>query len=129
MAIKKSPSFHALRMQELSMAVHLGCTAGERAVAQEIRVLVELRFAEAPLGTRSDQLQDTVCYARMAEVLFEHCRGREFQLIERMAYEFYGLIRDLAGPSVTVAVRVHKVRPPVQNLLGGTAYSCGDFAL
>lgn len=122
-------AFNALRIEDLSLSVHLGCTAEERAVAQEIRATVELRFLEIPKGTTTDSLQDTVCYAQISEAIRKHCESREFQLVERIGYEVYGIVRELTGPNVEVGISIHKVRPPVENLRGGIFYRCGDFPL
>ncbi len=121
--------FQALKIDQLSLAVHLGCTAEERATPQEVRVSVELRFHEAPKGTLTDALADTICYARVSQAITTHCESREFNLVERMAFEVYGLVREISGPSVDVVIALHKVRPPVANLQGGTWFRCGDFAL
>lgn len=120
--------FHSLRLEDLRLAVHLGCTPEERAVVQEVRIAVELRFLVAPFGTESDELSDTVCYAEISDKITRHCESREFKLIERMGFECYHLVRELTDREVGVAVTVHKVKPPVNNLRGGAHYRCGDFA-
>jgi len=116
-------------MDCFSLAVHLGCSAEERRQTQEVRVSVQLRFQSTPAGCTSDSLEDTVCYAQLAEAILSHCRGREFQLIERLGFELYKVVRQVTGAGPQISVRVHKVRPPVDNLLGGSVYCCGDFAL
>ncbi len=122
-------SFNALKIEALSLSVRLGCSIEERSKPQEVRVAVELRFREAPKGMVTDSLIDTICYAKVSEAIKTHCESGEFQLVERMAHEVYGLIREMTGPAVEVGVSLHKVRPPVENLLGGTFFRCGDFAL
>lgn len=122
-------SFHALKIQDLILSVRLGCMAEERSNPQEVRITVELRFQNAPKGTQTDSLEDTVCYAKVSELIQRHCDSREFKLVERMGFEIYGLIREFAGPQVDVGICIHKVRPPVPRLIGGTFYRCGDFEL
>jgi len=77
----------------------------------------------------TDALSDTICYAKVSEAIQTHCESREFQLVERIAYEVYGLIRDVTGPDIEIGVAIHKVRPPIQSIHGGTFFRCGDFAL
>jgi len=121
--------FHALRVNDLKYMVRLGCTVEERAVPQEVRLTLEFRFTQPPCGVSSDRLDDTICYAEVSALLAKHFAAREFQLIEKIAYDAYLLGRELAGTRATVAVAALKVKPPVANLLGGAAYSCGDFQL
>lgn len=125
-----APRFHSLQIQDLSLQVSLGCTAEERAILQEVRLSVQFRFSSIPAGARTDALQDTLCYAQISALLQEHCCSREFQLIERLGFECYAILKNWLLPSDTqVALRVHKVRPPVPQLLGGSHFTCGDFAL
>jgi dihydroneopterin aldolase len=117
-----------MKIQSLSLNVKLGCSPEERALRQEVRVSAELRFFEQPGGVQSDDLKDTICYARICETLREYGEGREFQLIEKMAGDFYRLTKDLVEGQAAVSVTIHKVKPPVPGLLGGAEYRVGDFA-
>lgn len=127
--LEVKPSFNALGVESLGLSVRLGCSREERLQPQEVRVSVEFRFPEAPLGTQTDALEDTICYAKVSRVIQQHCESREYQLVEKIAHEIYGLLRVLSGSSVEIGISVHKVRPPVENLRGGTFFRCGDFAL
>jgi dihydroneopterin aldolase len=120
-------SVHSLRLEELSVQVHLGCTGEERVNSQEVRLTVELRFHKAPLGAHSDALADTVCYAEISEALTSRLEAVEYNLIERLAYDAFAIAKDIASSKVDVGIIVHKVRPPVANLNGGAWFRCGDF--
>jgi len=122
------PKVCALRIDDLSLQVQLGCTAEERAVPQEVRLSVEMKFAQIPQASFSDSLIETVCYAQISHVLKEHCETRSFQLIERIGAECFSLLKELTRKqSVEICLHVHKVRPPVQNLIGGSHFVCGDY--
>lgn len=118
---------HSLTVRELQLQVHLGCTAEERLHAQEVRVGVELRFFSTPAGTVSDDLRDTICYARLSTALREHVSGREFQLVEKMGQDFYSIIHGMVEGRAEIGVTVHKVRPPIEGLIGGVEYRVDDF--
>lgn len=122
--------FHSLRLEDLSLHVHLGCTPEERAFRQEVRVTIEIRFAEMPAAVENDRLTDTVCYAEISQSVQAACEEREYHLIERMAGEIYQIARKIIGSEAhaALAVQVHKVRPPVPSLRGGSFYRLGDFA-
>ena len=123
-------AFHTLSIRDLSLPVHLGCLPDERREAQEVRFRVECRFHKAPRGIETDEIDETVCYSQISEILRKHCASGEFKLIERLAVEAFYLLRELV-PTETcaLALSVHKVKPPVPGLLGGSHYSCGDFQL
>lgn len=123
----KKISYHRMKIRELSLPVSLGCTTEERARLQEVRISVELRFAEVPLGTESDRLNDTICYAKICEALKSYVECKEFHLIEKMANDFDEIIRKIIDGRAESSVIVHKVKPPINNLLGGVEYRIGDF--
>lgn len=124
------PKVSALQIRDLSVQVHLGCTAEERSLKQEVRLSIEFRFSEPPVGALTDSLQDTICYAEASKLLRQHCEQGEFQLIERIGAECYSLLKEFTGgKNAEIALHVHKVKPPVENLLQGTHFRCGDFFL
>ncbi len=124
-----APPFHVLRIDELILAVRLGCLEEERAQPQEVRLSAEFRFHDAPRGVWSDDLKDTICYGKLSEALRQHVEAREFRLIERLAHECYVILKEFARGQAAAAVRIHKVKPPVEKLVGGSTYLCGDFPL
>lgn len=121
-------TFSALRIEAIRLAVNLGCTAAERSSRQEVRVAVELRFAEAPLAMLTDNLADTICYAEVAQAIQQHCEAREYQLIEKMAHEIFGIVKEIVRPNSKVEITLHKMQPPIDCILGGTVFRCGDFS-
>jgi FolB domain-containing protein len=123
------PRFSNLKINELRLSLKLGCSSDERANRQEVRVSVEIRFPEFPTGAKSDQLADTICYKDLTDRIRRRLESHEYHLIEKVGAEVYELIRELTGHESQLAVLVHKVNPPIDGLLGGTSFSCGDFPL
>lgn len=124
---KKEPAFHALRLQDLILQVRLGCELPERASPQEVRVQIEFRFNQTPTAYWTDQLVDTVCYAQISESVRELCEAKEYRLIEALSRDIYESVVSLANSKAALRITVHKVRPPVPSLAGGSWYICGDF--
>jgi dihydroneopterin aldolase len=118
---------HELSLRDLSLWVRLGCTPEERKQAQEVRIRVDLRFHDAPEGIRSDELKDTICYARLSMAFRERLAGREFQLVERIAAELFEETQKLVEGRALISLVAHKVRPPVEGLTGGVEYRIGEF--
>jgi dihydroneopterin aldolase len=120
-------SNHSLQIRDLSLNVKLGCTAEERMQAQEVRASIEFRFISPPRGMKTDKLEDTICYAKVCQSIKDFIEGREFALVEKLASDLICILREFSKDTATVALTVHKVLPPVENLLGGTVYRVGDF--
>ena len=125
--MRRRDAFHSLRLDGLSLQVHLGCTQEERRAPQEVRLSVEFRFEIPPAGAVSDRLEDTVCYAEVSSALKAELETGEFNLIEKLGCDAYRIVKSIAGENVSVAMSAHKVRPPVVGLEGGTTYRCADF--
>jgi dihydroneopterin aldolase len=113
---------YTLKIQELSLHVHLGCSLPEQKHAQEVRVTAEIQFATQPKACHSDQLSDTVCYARICELFQAEGRIRPFSTIENLAECLFAILKSETESAQTVSIRVHKVHPPVDSLLGGAAF-------
>lgn len=111
-----------LRINDLSLMVHLGCTAEEREVAQEVRISAEFRFAHGPGAEETDLLRDTVCYAQASEAFRKAIELQTFQTVERIGSVALDSLKGCVPDSVGVWVRIHKVKPPVKGLLGGVFY-------
>jgi dihydroneopterin aldolase/2-amino-4-hydroxy-6-hydroxymethyldihydropteridine diphosphokinase len=120
---------NALRIEDFSVQVHLGCGKEERLVSQEVRVSLEIRFPELLKAAKTDELTDTICYADLCEAIRKIAGLQEYKLIEKLGLDCFQAVRELAGPGNQIALEIHKVRPPVQDLQGGSIYRLGDFWL
>lgn len=107
--------------------MRLGCQAEERAHPQSVRVSIEIRFPRAPRGSVTDRLSDTLCYARLSELVTQVAQEREYQLVERLGTDILAATRRFVEERAEVVVEIHKVHPPVPGLLGGVVYRAGDF--
>ena len=125
--MKGNPMYHTLYIRDLSLMVHLGCEADERKLQQEVKVNLEFRFASAPKAIVTDDIQDTICYAKVSHDLKKYCTGKEFKLIEKMAEDLIHVARERVPPSTQVGLIIHKVNPPIKEIKGGTAYRIADF--
>jgi dihydroneopterin aldolase len=99
----------------------------QRALPQPVDLDLAVRFRVLPDACASDRLEDTVCYAELIEAARKTCAGREFHLLERLAHELFARLRDLVPADAELWLRATKLRPPVEGLHGGVAFSLGDF--
>jgi dihydroneopterin aldolase len=120
-------AFHSLFLKDLSLPVRLGWPAEERAVPQEVRISLELRFPSPPPGTVSDDLEDTICYAELSESLRTLATSQEFKLLERLGAELFKAAKKEVRGRALLALEVKKVAPPLEGLLGGAIFRVGEF--
>jgi dihydroneopterin aldolase len=118
-----------LKVQEFSLFVHLGCSAEERRSLQEIRISFEFRFSKLPEACFTDEIEGTICYGSVSENLRAFYSSAEFNTIERLALGGYEILAKTAAEIATKTstapsfkIRVHKLKPPVDSLLGGAVF-------
>jgi dihydroneopterin aldolase len=115
-----------LAFEELRLRVRLGCGERERATPQGVALGLSIRFAEPPPACHSDRLEETVCYAELAEAATKCCAGREFRTIEHLAHQIWQALLPLLPPGAVLGLRVTKLRPPVRGLRRGVSFTIGE---
>jgi len=106
-----------IRMTGMSFYGYHGVSAAERETGRMFEVDCELEVDLAEAG-KSDQLTDTVDYARVYAIIKETVEGKAFSLLEGLAGALAA--RVLENFSVyRVTLRVRKLNPPVS---GGVRY-------
>lgn len=109
---------HAARLH-----VRLGCGEVERAAPQDVDLAVRVRFATPPEACETDELGDTVCYAKLVEHARELVAGREFRTVEHLAHAIARRLRGELPSGAGLEVRVTKLRPPIDELEGGVSFA------
>jgi dihydroneopterin aldolase len=107
-------------IDDLRVAARVGCTTEERERLQTLSISVEVWFDHAVLGMKTDELNDTCCYASVSREVSELAKRLECNLIEYFASAVHACVSDvLARGSIRaslVEVQVRKVHPPVVHL-------------
>lgn len=116
-----------LSVREYSIGVHLGCTAHEREKPQEVRVSLTLRFQTLPMACESDRLSDTVCYAKLCEIVRDASEQKHFETVEHLGWRIHEALKGLPSARVCRVV-IHKVRPPIEDLRGGVRFELAEEA-
>jgi len=123
------PKFYSLSIRDLVLWIHLGRSIEERMKPQEVRVQANFRFRKMPLGSVTDDLRDTICYEEVTALVQKTCETAEYALIERLGLDIYKACKKCAGAKAQVSISVCKVNPPLERLVGGSHFQCGDFFL
>jgi 7,8-dihydroneopterin aldolase/epimerase/oxygenase len=112
-----------LEISAARLHIRLGCGAPERAAPQDVDLRVTIRFGSLPHACESDELGDTVCYAKLVEQARELCAGREFKTVEHLAYAIARRLRGEIPADAGLEVRVTKLHPPIEELDGGVSFT------
>jgi dihydroneopterin aldolase len=115
-----------LQIDKIVTHAHLGETAEERSTAQLIHINLTLSFTQAPQACITDQIDDTICYDRLARNIVEFVQSREFALVEHLSYEIYQLLYERIGHLVKIKVALEKLALPTPYILGPITCSYGD---
>lgn len=105
----------------LRIPVHVGWGTTERMELQIVRFDVEVRLSGGERAGASDDLADTVDYARLCDAIREVCRGSEYRLLERLAATARAAIAPLLPDGASLRLRVTKEHPPIDDLSGGAS--------
>ena len=90
----------------------IGVTPEERTMKQRLAIDVEIATGTAQ-AARTDSLKDALDYSKVATVVMDVCRSRDFHLIETLAELLAGrILSDFRAPQVRVLVR--KISPVLE---------------
>ena len=117
-----------LRLQSLSTWVRLGCSSSERAQPQEVRWTLEFKFESLPLAAKTDHLEETICYARVSDLLTEVSHKQEYATVEKLAFEAFRRVKDHVSLPHRLSLQVHKVHPPIAHLNEGVTFNLSERA-
>lgn len=114
-----------LELPLLQYPVYLGCHKEERMEHQTVLFHVMIFFSGKLPGIETDQLEDTVCYAQIAETLHQVCSLKEYHLIENLAgsclIALENKIRQWKkSPELKIKIKVivSKQKPPAPHFNG-----------
>jgi dihydroneopterin aldolase len=129
MTFENQIPFCALSLQGLRLKVKLGWSENERAIPQEVSFDIRVRFPSLPNGCKTDQLSETLCYAKICQEIQDLCLHEEYRLIERLGYTVFSSLKNFIPDSVQLWLRITKVSPPIPHLelQGGASFSIGDW--
>ena len=101
-----------IMVSSIDCVAAIGVTAEERTIRQRLSIDVEV-LINAARAARADSLKDTIDYSRVATLVMDVCRGRDFHLIETLAELLAArILAEFPTPQVRLLVR--KISPVVE---------------
>jgi dihydroneopterin aldolase len=115
-----------LSLSELNLPINLGITDDEMRNKQEVSISFKFFFKDKPLGCKTDNIKDTVCYHEISNLVKEYCENKEFRLLEYICYGLYNKIKAAIPPNIKIWIRIEKCNPPIEQLVGSTSFEYTD---
>ena len=116
-----------LSIRNLELNINLGWRLKERRQEQAILLDIDIYFAKPPKAVKTDQLEDTICYATLIEAIRENLGEKKYKLVEHLSYDIYQLIKMRLSQKAQIMVRVTK-HPQIKGLIDGVCFHYGDKA-
>lgn len=103
-------------IEDLRLEIRVGIYPREKALPQTIEMSLEMAVSTADAGA-SDDIRDTVDYARVIQRLRQELGSRSFNLVEKLA-EFTAslLLKEFACQSVRLSVAKIGTSPGVRRV-------------
>ena len=116
-----------LKIKDLRLWVHLGCSEAERENLHAISVTVKITFSQPPKGVHTDNLEDSLCYRHITDLTKDAVSNKEFKLVEHLTFCIYDDIHKYVSSTCyadsQIEVKVTKLFPPIESLQGGVSFS------
>jgi len=119
-------NFCKLSILDCRIWIHLGCSEEEKFHPQLVSFDIDLFFKAIPIGASSDNIEDTICYLKLTEIINNFCQNKRFNLIEYLTYDIYKIIVssiDQNSLLSLIKVTAKKISPPVPNIHGGVSFT------
>lgn len=115
-----------MRIKNYEAWVSLGCTQEEQTMVQPVLFNVEILFNSKVLAEETDQLQDSLDYVELTNVIKMVAEKKSYKMIEHMCSSVARALQQSIGQKYkgTLIVRMQKPRAPVKHLHGGVEWSC-----
>ena len=110
---------HKIRLNNAVFFAHHGVTAAEQQTGGRYEVDVEIIF-NFEAAAREDDLDQTLCYETVYQVVKTVIKDSIFNLIERIAYLIAHQIIEMSKQIESVEVHVRKCNPPVQGTVNSS---------
>lgn len=102
------PKFQ-IEIHGLRVFAHHGVLEFERALGQEFVIDA---FVEVEAGL-NDDLNESVSYATIAELLVSNAKQNPVNLLETLAYRLHSAVMELSPRVILASVTVHKPNAPI----------------
>lgn len=116
-----------ISLNKLRISAKLGVTKEERNKPQDIDVSFRFHLQGIPKACETDNIEDTVCYHKISDLITEICSKKEFKLLEYLCYLVYKEVRKKVAQDIKIWVLVEKLTPEIEGLVGSSSFEFSDI--
>ena len=111
----------------IEVGVFLGCWPGELDQEQIVQFKIEIDIQSEYKASRSDQLQDSIDYSKIVELINKIARQTKYNLLEHLTQEAFNAVLDFLKEQrvqgvLTVAGKKNKI--DILNIKNGVEFQC-----
>lgn len=124
---------YTLKVNRLTVPMHLGVPDEERVNPQEVEVSLWLHFAH-PLSCWEEDAAGFVNYDDLCKATLAFAASREFKLIEHFTCALHAHLRELlaeilgeGAQGVPLSIKMHKPNLPVAHRVQGSSFYYSDL--
>lgn len=117
--------YSSLHIHQLELHLNLGWRNKERSQEQAVFLDMDIRFPSPPKACKTDNLDDTICYAKLIEVIREKISAKKYRLIEHVCAEIYTITKNHWKKNTRITIRLTKY-PRIDGLKKGVTFDYGD---
>ncbi|MBX3708441.1 MAG: dihydroneopterin aldolase [Gammaproteobacteria bacterium] len=117
--------YSTLLIRNLELNINLGWRNRERKQEQAVLLDITIRFPQPPTACKSDQLEDTHCYATLIDDIRGKLAEKNFRLIEHLSAEIYAIAKAQLPKKTMLNIRITKY-PKIKGLTNGVCFDYGD---
>ncbi len=114
-----------LYIRQLELSLHIGWSDKERSKKRSVLLDLDIHFQTPPAACETDELADTVCYARLSAIIQEKIAAKSYKLIEHLCADIYSCIKKNLPDKARLIVRIIKY-PKIAGLKNGVCFAYGD---
>ena len=99
-----------LTIEDLVTYSYIGVSDEEKEILRQVNWQIVFHFTSLPNGCDDDDINSTVCYDNISEVVAQVCLAKKYNLIEHLCLVVYQEIKKIADMPITITIV--KCMPP-----------------
>jgi len=112
----------SLAINQLELHVHLGWHNDERSNLQKVLLDIGISFEQPPKACDTDQLEDSICYAKLIDKLHDYLKNKQYALIEHLSKDLHQWTAAYLPQASYVTIHLTKF-PAIKGLTGGVSFT------
>jgi dihydroneopterin aldolase len=116
-----------LSLTNYSTLIRIGVTENERLIPKKVTFNIKFFFSKLPLSCNNDELNDTICYNHIAQIINLYCENNEVKLIEKLCFDIFNLLRAEVNSNIKIWIKIIKHNPLTDNSLQQAEFEFSDL--